>query len=41
MHCSCQIQLKIQPEPDLAGFGKNVRISDLPELELKSGATLI
>jgi len=42
MHCRCygvcQIRLEIWPEPDLAGFGKNSRISDLPEP--KSGATL-
>jgi len=44
-YCSCigirQIQLEIWPEPDLAGFLKNGRISDLPELQLKSGASLI
>jgi len=38
---SGQIPLEIWQEPDLAGFGKNGQISDLPELEPKSGATLV
>jgi len=35
------MQLKIWPEPDLAGFPKNGRIPDLPESEAKSGTILI
>jgi len=35
-----QIRLKIWPEPDLDGLQKNGWISDLPEPESKSGATL-
>ena len=45
LQCSCtgvcQMRPEIWLEPDLAGFGKNGRISDLPELEPKSGATLV
>jgi len=41
LYCSCagvwQIRLEIWPEPDLVGFPKYGRISDLPEPELKSG----
>jgi len=43
-YCSCtgirQVRLEIRPEPDLVGFLKYGRISDLPEPVPKSGATL-
>jgi len=35
-----QIRLEIWPEPDLGRFPKNGQILDLPEPELKSGASL-
>ena len=43
MHCSCYGVCQIRPNPtrNLAGFEENGRISDLPEPEPKSGATLI